>query len=76
MGTDKIYYYWQMTNIKFKKRGRPEGYRANNPASQKLPVRVTEDQLLKYRTTAEEKGTTLSDWVRTTLDKAAKSTEK
>ena len=62
-----------MTTSKTKRPGRPVGYRAENPASKTLPVRVTEEQLLRYRGAAKNADLSLSDWVRDTLDQAAQS---
>lgn len=59
-----------------KKRGRPKGYRAENPASERLTVRVTDEQLDDYRAAADTSGTSLSDWVRSTLDRAARLLKK
>lgn len=58
------------TEIK-RKRGRPVGSTASNTASEKLPmVRVTTEQLAKYRDAAESSNQKFSQWVRSTLDKA------
>tara|TARA_R100001480_G_scaffold6492_1_gene13751 strand:+ start:561 stop:758 length:198 start_codon:yes stop_codon:yes gene_type:complete len=65
-----------MDNESKRPRGRPKGYRAENPASERLIVRVTEDQLDSYRAAADTAGTSLSDWVRSTLDKAARLLKK
>ena len=59
-----------MTEEEKKKRGRPAGYRAKNPATETLPkVRVTPDQLASYRDAAEASGQTVSAWVRGALEK-------
>lgn len=55
-----------------KRRGRPTGYRVENPASQRLPVRFTQDQLDDYRLAADKSGVSLSEWARSMLDKAAR----
>jgi len=48
--------------------GRPK---SDNPADQRLPhIRVTKEQLDKYRRKAIEKDKTLSAWVKDTLDSA------
>jgi len=55
-----------------KKRGRPVGAKAENPASEKLPmVRVTPEQLKAYRQASEHSQQSFSAWVRNTLDKEA-----
>lgn len=47
------------------------GSTASNTASEKLPmVRVTTEQLAKYRDAAESSNQKFSQWVRSTLDKA------
>lgn len=52
--------------------GRPK---AANPKIARLPVvQITPESLETYREAAEASGTTLSKWVRDTLDKAAKRT--
>ena len=62
-----------MTRSKKKQRGRPLGYRAENPADKTLPkVRVTDDQLSSYREASEQQDMTLSSWIRGVLDKAVK----
>lgn len=56
-----------------KKPGRPAGYRAKNPASERLPsIRVTPEQLDSYKAKADTEEKSLSGWIKTTLDKAAK----
>lgn len=53
-----------------KKRGRPP---IDNPASNTLGrVRVSDEQLEAYRQAGAVKGKSLSEWVRDTLDAAAK----
>ena len=57
-------------NPKKKPFGRPK---SDNPADQRLPhIRVTKDQITKYKVQAEQKQLTLSAWVKQTLDKACK----
>ena len=53
--------------------GRPEGYRAKNPASKTLsPIRVTEAQQNAYKKASERDGfKTLSAWIKSVLDKAS-----
>ena len=53
-------------------RGRPKGYRAENPASERLIVRITQEQMEGYRSAADNSGASLSEWVRAALDKAAR----
>lgn len=60
-----------MNKEKPKKMGRPVGYRAENPASKMLPVKVTEDKLIAYKQASERAGKTFSTWVRDVLDKAS-----
>ncbi len=53
-----------------KQRGRPRGSTINNPADHRLPhIRVTKEQLDKYRDAAASNNKTLSAWVKDTLDK-------
>ncbi len=54
-----------------RKRGRPSGSTIKDPADQRLPhIRVTKEQITKYKQAAEASGQKLSAWVRDTLDKA------
>ena len=60
------------TDTPQKKRGRPSGYRAENPMDKPLPkVMATRGQLAAYKAAAEREGVTFSAWVRDTLDKEA-----
>lgn len=53
-----------------KKRGRPA---VDNPATNTLSrVRVTDEQIEAYKRAGDCRGKTLSQWVRDTLDAAAK----
>ena len=53
-----------------RKRGRPP---VENPASETLPrVRVTPDQLAAYNNAARERDDSLSGWIKSNLDRAAK----
>ena len=61
-----------MTEAIKKGRGRPKGYRAENPHSERLAVNVTSDQFNTYKAASERRGKTLSAWVRDVLDKASK----
>ena len=57
-----------------KKMGRPP---VANPATEKLPnIRLKPEQLQSYRDASDVNDQSLSDWVRTTLDKAAKRANK
>lgn len=61
-----------MENKETKKRGRPVGYRAENPMDKALPkVMVTKDQLKAYKAASEREGKTFSAWVRSVLDGAS-----
>ncbi|MEE8059445.1 MAG: hypothetical protein V3T17_16655 [Pseudomonadales bacterium] len=61
-----------MNNESKKKRGRPAGYRSDNPSSERLPtVRVTPEQLESYKNTAKSLNKTFSGWVKDTLDNGA-----
>jgi len=51
------------------KRGRPTGYRAENPHTKRLAVNVTEAQLDAYKAASKRSGETFSAWVRNALDK-------
>ncbi len=61
-----------MTELKNKKRGRPEGYRAVNPHDERLAINVTSVQMNAYKAASKRENKTLSQWVREWLDKAAK----
>jgi len=63
-----------MTEEKKRARGRPKGYKAENPQDKTLPkVRVTNDQLENYKASSEREGMTFSAWVRNVLDAASQS---
>ncbi len=54
------------------KRGRPKGYRVDEPANKTLAgVRLTKTQLEAYKAAAKRSGKTFSSWVRDLLDKGA-----
>jgi len=62
-----------MSKIKKRLRGRPRGSTIDNPASKSLSgVRITPDQLTNYKRKAKITKISLSEWVRTILDKACK----
>ena len=54
-----------------RKRGRPTGYRVEEPRNKSLNTKITEMQLSTYKTAAEAKGVTFSAWVRGALDREA-----
>jgi len=62
-----------MTDTAKRKRGRPKGYKAENPHSERLAVNVTSNQMDSYKAASEREGKTFSAWVREWLDKASKS---
>lgn len=65
-------YYLRMNEKTKKKRGRPAGYKVENPQNKTIPkVRVTETQLTAYKAASERSGKTFSAWVRDVLDKAS-----
>ena len=59
-----------MNTLTKKKRGRPVGYRVDEPRNKSLNTKVTETQLTNYKTASEQSGKTFSAWVRDSLDKA------
>ena len=59
------------TALPKRKRGRPEGYRVEEPRNKSLNTKVTEKQLKAYKAAAEAKGVTFSAWVRGALDREA-----
>lgn len=62
-----------MNEIIKKKRGRPQGYKVDNPMDKAMPkVMLTSEQLEAYKTASEGEGKTFSAWVRGALDKASK----
>lgn len=56
-----------------RKRGRPEGYRAENPLNERLAVNITSEQLKRYKQIANKEKKSLSKWVRDCLDRCAMS---
>jgi len=65
-------YDFAMTEDKKRKRGRPKGYRVENPHDKTLPkVRVTGDQLKAYKKASVRENQTFSAWVRDVLDDAS-----
>lgn len=55
---------------------RPGRPKTKNPATERLPVvRVTPNNLNRYKAASESAGATFSAWVRDALDKAADSLE-
>jgi len=57
-----------------KARGRPKGYRKQDPADKQLPrVRVTQKQLDAYKAASKQENKTFSAWVRESLDNVSLS---
>lgn len=55
-------------------RGRPAGSIGKNNVDQNLPrIRVTEEQLKRYKGAADKAGVSLSAWIRKSLDSATES---
>lgn len=61
-----------MTERKSKKRGRPAGYKVDDPKNISLPVKVSETELETYKAASKREKKTFSAWVREVLGRASK----